>query len=59
MATVYDQIGRQMQQLGKEIKMLEANTGMSEATRNERIDQRKRMINTLATKAEKIYRDRM
>jgi hypothetical protein len=59
MATVYDQIGRQMQQLGKEIKMLEANTGMDEATRNERIDQRKRMINTLATKAEKIYRDRM
>jgi hypothetical protein len=59
MATVYDQIGRQMQQLGKEIKMLEANTGMSEATRNERIDQRKRMINTLAAKAEKIYRDKM
>jgi hypothetical protein len=59
MATVYDQIGRQMQQLGKEIKMLEANTGMDEATRNERIDQRKRMINTLAAKAEKIYRDKM
>jgi hypothetical protein len=59
MATVYDQIGRQMQQLGKEIKMLEANTDMNEATRNERIDQRKRMINTLAAKAEKIYRDKM
>jgi hypothetical protein len=39
--------------------MLEANTGMDEATRNERIDQRKRMINTLAAKAEKIYRDKM
>ena len=59
MATVYDQIGRQMQQLGKEIKMLEANTDMNEATRNERIDQRKRNINILAAKAEKIYRDKM
>jgi hypothetical protein len=59
MATVYDQIGRQMQQLGKEIKMLEANTDMSEVTRNERIGQRKRNINILATNAEKIYRDRM
>jgi hypothetical protein len=59
MATVYDQIGRQMQQLGKEIKMLEANTDMNEALRNERIDQRKRNINILAAKAEKIYRDKM
>jgi hypothetical protein len=48
-----------MQQLGKEIKMLEANTDMSEVTRNERIGQRKRNINILATNAEKIYRDRM
>jgi hypothetical protein len=32
---------------------------MNEALRNERIDQRKRNINILAAKAEKIYRDKM
>ena len=52
-------INEEVLNLDKEIKMLEANTGMDEATRNERIDQRKRMINTLAAKAEKIYRDKM
>lgn len=59
MAQIYDKIGRQMQQLGKEIKMIESNKAITDEVRNTQVDRRKRDINRLAAEAEKIWQKNM
>jgi hypothetical protein len=59
MAQIYDKIGRQMQQLGKEIKMIESNKAITDEVRNTQVDRRKRDINRLAAEAEKIWQQKM
>jgi hypothetical protein len=59
MAQIYDKIGRQMQQLGKEIKIIEANKNITDEMRDTQVDRRKRDINRLAAEAEKIWQKNM
>lgn len=59
MAQIYDKFGRQMQQLGKEIKIIEANKNITDEMRNAQVDRRKRDINRLAAEAEKIWQQNM
>ena len=59
MAQIYDKIGRQMQQLGKEIKIIESNKNITDDMRNTQVDRRKRDINRLAAEAEKIWQKNM
>lgn len=59
MAQIYDKFGRQMQQLGKEIKIIEANKNITDEMRNAQVDRRKRDINRLAAEAEKIWQKNM